>query len=461
MPAKFSNRAWETSTTTGTGTLSLAGRIDAKHKTLKAVVGTGSLVSYIIVHRTADEYEVGWGIVTSGSPDTLSRLSVEESSNSDALVSLSSGTKDVYIVSSAAIQGEDPGLCQFRLSLTSGIAVTITDVTGSSANTIYAVPYKGCSLSLYNGTRWKRYTSSQLTIAVPASNFRIYDVFVWDNAGTLELELTAWDSGGQTTGSITGCTNATPIVVTSASHGRSVGDLVGINGTVTNIAPNGKIWYLSNTTTTFTLEGSVGNGASASGGTWYLIPVARTTGLTLQDGVYMKSGDLTRRYLGTFMTGPTSGQTEDSANRRLLWNYYNQTLRQLSAVDTTDSWSYTTNTWRPSNANTDIGVAQCWLVTGLAGGLMRVRNKQIVANASAPAAAAGVGLNRCAANVAQIFGGWTHGGRSTDAHYTGIAPLGFSFVQRLENSAVGGTSTWYGDSGVTVMQCGMIVEVPT
>lgn len=70
-----------------------------------------------------------------------------------------------------------------------------------------------------------------------------------------------------TTSSITGATNATPIAITVANHGWSTGDVVSINSVGGNTAANGT-WIITNTgTNTFTLDGSVGNGAYTSGGT--------------------------------------------------------------------------------------------------------------------------------------------------------------------------------------------------
>ena len=50
----------------------------------------------------------------------------------------------------------------------------------------------------------------------------------------------------------------------------------------------------------------------------------RATALVLQNGVYVKSGATTRRYLGSFRTTGVSGQTEDSVANRFVWNYYNR-----------------------------------------------------------------------------------------------------------------------------------------
>lgn len=65
---------------------------------------------------------------------------------------------------------------------------------------------------------------------------------------------------------ITGATNATPIVVTTGTHGYVNGDQVSISGVLGNTATNG-VFYISNVTgTTFELDGSVGSGAYTSGG---------------------------------------------------------------------------------------------------------------------------------------------------------------------------------------------------
>lgn len=70
-------------------------------------------------------------------------------------------------------------------------------------------------------------------------------------------------------GEITDATNASPIVITSAGHGRRAGDLVYITGVVGNDASNGP-WRVINTTLdTFELAGSAGDGAYSSGGNWY------------------------------------------------------------------------------------------------------------------------------------------------------------------------------------------------
>lgn len=73
---------------------------------------------------------------------------------------------------------------------------------------------------------------------------------------------------GTQTGSITNATNATPIVITSANYNLVTGDEVTITGVTGNTAANGVHKITSLSTTTFSLNGTTGNGAYGGGGTW-------------------------------------------------------------------------------------------------------------------------------------------------------------------------------------------------
>ena len=95
MALVINDRVKETSTTTGTGTLNLAGA-ETGYEGFVAGIGTGNQTYYAIELNSAGEWEVGIGTVTSGSPDTLSRDTIISSSNSDAAVTFSAGTKNVF-----------------------------------------------------------------------------------------------------------------------------------------------------------------------------------------------------------------------------------------------------------------------------------------------------------------------------------------------------------------------------
>ena len=75
------------------------------------------------------------------------------------------------------------------------------------------------------------------------------------------------------TGSVTGATNASPIVITAASHGLTTGQKITIASVGGNTAANGTWSIIRVDVNTFSLTTSTGNGSYTSGGTW------TTTGL--------------------------------------------------------------------------------------------------------------------------------------------------------------------------------------
>ena len=95
MALVINDRVKETSTTTGTGTLDLAGAATG-FEGFVAGIATGNTTYYAIWNQGTSEWEVGLGTVTDATPDTLSRDTVISSSNGDAAVSFTSGTKDVF-----------------------------------------------------------------------------------------------------------------------------------------------------------------------------------------------------------------------------------------------------------------------------------------------------------------------------------------------------------------------------
>ena len=94
MPALFHDRVKETTTTTGTGNITLAGAV-SQFASFTSRYATNDIFYYAIIGQTGTEWEVGKGHL-SGST-TLVRDRCFESSNADALVSFSAGTKDVFV----------------------------------------------------------------------------------------------------------------------------------------------------------------------------------------------------------------------------------------------------------------------------------------------------------------------------------------------------------------------------
>jgi hypothetical protein len=97
MPA-IVDRVLETTTTTGTGNITLAGATTG-YQTFNSRLGTNAFFWYCIETPAGAEWEIGTGYLSAST--TLVRDSVMYSSNSDALVSFSSGTKNVFITKPA------------------------------------------------------------------------------------------------------------------------------------------------------------------------------------------------------------------------------------------------------------------------------------------------------------------------------------------------------------------------
>lgn len=260
---------------------------------------------------------------------------------------------------------------QGRLTTESGVSISTGNRTAQS--TLYYTPYNGNQLAVYDGTRWRLYSFTEISIALSGlTTDKNYDVFVYDNAGTLTLELSA-------------------------------------------------AW--TNDTT-------------------------RADALALQDGVYVKSGTTTRRYLGTIRTTNTT-TTEDSATKRFVWNAYNRSIRPLFVEETTSSWTYSTTTWRQLNNS---AANQVNVVAGLAVSPVRLfacGAASCTSITGAPSVSIGrdstsdpadnlVGIN-CNLAVIDITA------PSYRQMYE-MVPLGYHYYAALEIAANAGTTTFRGQA---------------
>tara|TARA_R100000234_G_scaffold98940_1_gene67509 strand:+ start:338 stop:805 length:468 start_codon:yes stop_codon:yes gene_type:complete len=98
MALVISDRIKETSTTTGTGTLTLGGAVTG-FETFTANLSDGDTTYYCCTDNT--DFEVGLGTFAS-SGTTLARTTILSSSNSNNAVSWTSGTRTVFCTLPAA-----------------------------------------------------------------------------------------------------------------------------------------------------------------------------------------------------------------------------------------------------------------------------------------------------------------------------------------------------------------------
>ena len=138
-----------------------------------------------------------------------------------------------------------------------------------------------------------------------------------------------------------------------------------------------------------------------------------------------------------------------------MWNAYNRVHTPSLCRDSTNSWNYTTLTWRSANNNTANRVT---FIRGLNEDAINVVATNAAGNANAVTVYCGIGIDSTSAfsgvtgsnytNTLSIYSAAT-------AHYSGLPGLGSHYAQRLEASTATGTTTWYGDDGGSFVQSGM------
>jgi hypothetical protein len=99
MALVLADRVRETTTTTGTGSVTLGGAYTG-FQTFSAAIGNTNTTYYTIANVVSGEWEVGIGTYGSAG-NTLSRDTVLSSSNAGSLVNFGSGTKDVFVTQPA------------------------------------------------------------------------------------------------------------------------------------------------------------------------------------------------------------------------------------------------------------------------------------------------------------------------------------------------------------------------
>ena len=265
-----------------------------------------------------------------------------------------------------------------RLTVTSGTPVTTANASGT---TLYYTPYCGNRVAIYDGTRWIVHNFSEISLALTLTSGNVYDVWLYDNAGTLTLETLVW-------------TNAT----------------------------------------------------------------TRATELAYQDGVLVKTGATTRRYLGTLRATNTD-TAGSSTTARVLWNYYNRVPMRLMISDNTNSWTSTDNAWHQFNSS---GTNQFDIVIGVADSVVQISATAAARNSSAGVQqGVGIGIDSTSANSADLMQNNSNpvagaGTQPAQAFYANYLAVGLHTIAMLERAGATGTSTFFGDAGDTYMLAGMI-----
>lgn len=90
----LASRVKDTSTTAGSGNLTLSGTAPTGYQTFNTAFGTNVRFPYTIENSVNGEWEVGVGYLSAST--TFVRETVEESSNSGSAVTFSAGTQTIW-----------------------------------------------------------------------------------------------------------------------------------------------------------------------------------------------------------------------------------------------------------------------------------------------------------------------------------------------------------------------------
>lgn len=205
MALVLKDRVRETTSSTGTGTITLSGAVTGYQDF--SVIGNGNTSYYAILGGT--EWEVGIGTYTA-SGTTLSRDTVLESSNSGSLVNFSAGTKDVICTFAA----------EKATTLDSAQTLTNKSMSGSS-NTFTNLPNSALTNSsiTVNGTPVNLGDSLSVGTVTSVSGSGSY--------GGLSLSGTVTSSGNITLGGTP--TGTWPIDI--SGNAASATDAMNLTGT--------------------------------------------------------------------------------------------------------------------------------------------------------------------------------------------------------------------------------------
>jgi hypothetical protein len=188
MALVIADRVRDTTTTTGTGNITVSGTAPITYRTFSAVCSVSDTFPYFIAARTLNEWEVGLATYTSS--NTVARTLIYSSSNSGNVVAFSAGTKDVVLSQTAEKMGSGNYTVTSSMpfadwvqswnngsQIFTGIKANITDITSATGSNLV-------DLQVGNVSKFKADKAGNVTAAgtlvtanVPAST----------NSGTLFL----------------------------------------------------------------------------------------------------------------------------------------------------------------------------------------------------------------------------------------------------------------------------------
>lgn len=212
MALVLADRVKETTTTTGTGAISLAGA-SLNYQAFSAVLSDTDTTYYAIIDSVNSDWEVGLGTYASAG-NTLTRTTVYASSNSGSAVNLSAGTKDVFITYNAVKAVYEDAL--------GAVTVSSLIVDGSVEEQQYSLT--GTDIDPANGTIQYKTLSANTTFTESLTDGEYVTLMIDDGTGfTVTWPTITWVGGSAPTLETTGYNIVELWQVNGTVYGASVG----------------------------------------------------------------------------------------------------------------------------------------------------------------------------------------------------------------------------------------------
>ena len=262
MALVINNRVRETTSTEGTGAVTLGGAVGG-FQTFAAGIGNDNTTYYAISINTESEWEVGLGTLNSDS-STLTRTTVLESSNSDSAVDFSAGSKEVFCTlpseKAVYLDASDDQVGGFTSlaadttpQLGGNLDVNGQDIVSTSSADIDIIPNGTGDVNLGADTIQMGDNDANATVTTQGTGDLILNTNNGTNAGNITLldgangniNLAPNGTGeivvgaGDTAGDIT--SNGAYDLIVDTNSGTNAGNITltnGANGAIT-LTPNG------------------------------------------------------------------------------------------------------------------------------------------------------------------------------------------------------------------------------
>lgn len=348
MAFALADRVQETTTTTGTGSVTLGGAVTG-YQTF-AVIGNGNTTFYCIADQGGANWEVGVGTYSTTGP-TLARTTVLASSNAGSLVSFTAGIKTVFVTypSEKSVNLDASGNVSALGNITSavwngttvGVAYGGTGVTASSGANSVVLRDANVNISANNiAVGWTNVTSAAGTTTLTAASTHFQRLTGTANQTFKLPDATTLTDGisylfdNDSTGVLTIVDDASGTVDTVAAGGYS---FVFLESNAIAAGEWGRAGMIPAEVNWGTNSLDMGGSTIVTGGTWQGTTVATgyggtgLTSFTSGGALYatstsaLTSGTLPPSAGGTGATGtPTNGQL-------LIGNGTNYTVASLTA----------------------------------------------------------------------------------------------------------------------------------